>query len=277
MTSDQILQADMLDILFEGRNKKYGAYQLRVKKDEDHAKALLVAIIVTLAIFGYSFYREFYAIEIVDEKISEPYKFIPIVSSVPNETKDIYIPQPNSAEVTTLEINKPFIIKDNAPDPTSLTSVPDFIRKDNGQNSRNGVPNGQDIFDINMDVNPGLFEGKKPAFMPVVEEEKELFTVVEQQPEFPGGESAMYKWISQNLTYPQEAVRNGFTGKVIVQFIVENNGSITGVSVVRDAVGAGAGPEAKRIIEKMPEWKPGRQNGRNVRVQFTIPISFSLD
>lgn len=272
MTSEQILKADMLDILFDGRNKKYGAYQLRIKKEEDHAKALLIVIMMTLAIFVYSFFNGHEIEEFTRNTISGPHDLTPIE---PEKSPDLYIPPPKSPDIP-LESHIMHIVKENAIEQDEIINS-EFTGREAGHNTTDGIPGNDTKFDIGKDPDPGLFKDSRPAFVPEVKEDRGVFTVVEQQPEFPGGESAMYKWISEHLIYPKEAVRNGLTGKVIVQFIIEKNGSITAVSVIRDAVGAGAGPEAKRIIEKMPSWKPGRQNGNNVRVQFTMPISFNLE
>lgn len=276
MTSEQILQADMLDILFDGRNKKYGAYQLRIHKDQDHAKALFVGILITLAIFGYSFYKDLYSIEIVENEIRGPIEITPIKINDLEVIKEPIIPQTRIPEAKSIKGLFPYVIKENATETNEILNS-EFTGNNEGHLTKGSVTGSGPTIDFGTDPDPGLFKDARPAYMPEVKEDKEFFTVVEQQPEFPGGESAMYKWISQNLIYPKEAVNNGLMGKVIVQFIVEKDGSITAVSVIRDAVGAGAGLEAKRIIEKMPDWKPGRQNGKNVRVQFTIPISFNLE
>ena len=110
-----------------------------------------------------------------------------------------------------------------------------------------------------------------------VEEEatEEIFVVVEQQPEFPGGMSALMKFLSDNIKYPVIAQENGIQGRVITTFVVERDGSITDINVVR-----GQDPsldkEAVRVIKTMPRWKPGQQRGKPVRVRFTLPVQFRL-
>ena len=105
--------------------------------------------------------------------------------------------------------------------------------------------------------------------------EEEIFQVVENDPEFPGGVEAMYKYLAQNIKYPQLARENNITGKVWVTFVVEKDGSVTNVTVVRD-IGGGCGAEAVRIVKSMPKWTPGKQRGKNVRVQYRLPVNFSL-
>lgn len=116
---------------------------------------------------------------------------------------------------------------------------------------------------------------------PVVVEEEEdetetqIFTVVENDPEFPGGMEALYKYLAQNIKYPQLARDNGITGKVYVTFVVEKDGSIANPKVLRD-IGGGCGQEAIRVVKSMPKWTPGKQRGKAVRVQFNLPVNFSL-
>ena len=106
-------------------------------------------------------------------------------------------------------------------------------------------------------------------------EEEEVFVVVEDDPEFPGGVDSMKTFIERNLVYPQLAKDNKIEGKVFVTFVVEKDGSISGVKVLRD-IGYGCGAEAIRVVMKMPKWKPGKQRGVPVRVQYNLPIVFKL-
>lgn len=106
--------------------------------------------------------------------------------------------------------------------------------------------------------------------------EDEIYTVVEIDPEFPGGVEAMHKYIADNLSYPMLARENHITGRVYITFIVEKDGSISNVKTLRD-IGGGCGAEACRIVRSMPNWKPGKQRGKAVRVQYNLPINFSLN
>lgn len=104
---------------------------------------------------------------------------------------------------------------------------------------------------------------------------EEIFVVVENQPEFPGGNTAMMKFLSDNIKYPVIAQENGIQGRVICNFVVERDGSITDVQVVR-GVDPSLDKEAVRVIQQMPRWKPGKQRGQAVRVRFTLPVVFRL-
>lgn len=115
-----------------------------------------------------------------------------------------------------------------------------------------------------------------PPPKPKVEEvTEEIFVVVEEQPEFPGGNAAMMKFLSDNIKYPVIAQENGIQGRVITNFVVERDGSITDVQVVR-GVDPSLDKEAVRVIQSMPKWKPGKQRGSAVRVRFTLPVVFRL-
>lgn len=103
-----------------------------------------------------------------------------------------------------------------------------------------------------------------------------IFTVVEEEPaSFPGGEDEMYKFIAKNLQYPEEAKKKGIEGKVHVSFVVEVDGSITDVKVLRD-IGGGCGEAAVRVVKSMPKWNPAKQNGEYVRMLMILPFSFML-
>ncbi len=106
-------------------------------------------------------------------------------------------------------------------------------------------------------------------------EEAEIFFVVEESPEFPGGEDAMRRFLAENIRYPQMARESGIQGTVFVTFVVEPNGNVSGVRVLR-GIGGGCDEEALRVVNLMPKWKPGRQRNRAVRVQFNMPIRFVL-
>ena len=116
-----------------------------------------------------------------------------------------------------------------------------------------------------------------PVELPVEEEEEEVvFKVVEQQAEFPGGPQAMFKYLSEHIKYPVICQENGIQGKVICQFTVNKDGSIVDIQVLRSSGHDALDKEAKRVIESMPKWAPGKQRGKPVRSRFTLPVTFKL-
>ena len=124
--------------------------------------------------------------------------------------------------------------------------------------------NGQDIADL------------QEVITQAPEEEEEVFTMVEQMPQFPGGNTELLKYISKNVRYPAIAQENGIEGRVIVRFVVEKDGTIGEVQVVK-GVDASLDKEAVRVVKTLPQWVPGKQNGRSVRVWFTLPVTFRLE
>ena len=102
------------------------------------------------------------------------------------------------------------------------------------------------------------------------------FTIVEQQPEYPGGLVALRTFLGNNLKYPRAAVASGISGRVYVSFVVNTDGSLTDLQVIK-GIGFGCDEEAVRVMQKMPHWRPGKQSGRAVRVKYNLPISFTLE
>ncbi len=105
---------------------------------------------------------------------------------------------------------------------------------------------------------------------------EEPFVTVEQQPVFPGGMDGLRNFLGKNLNYPRQAAAAGVSGRVYVSFVVNTDGSLTDVQVLK-GIGFGCDEEARRVVSSMPRWQPGRQSGRAVRVKFNLPISFSLE
>ena len=110
---------------------------------------------------------------------------------------------------------------------------------------------------------------------PEEEEIEEVFTIVENQPEFPGGMAAFYKYVGDNMDYPSQARRMGLEGRVYVQFVVDKDGTVTEVKAVK-GIGAGCDEEAERVLRQAPKFKPGKQRGRAVKVRMVLPIIFKL-
>ena len=134
--------------------------------------------------------------------------------------------------------------------------------------------------EINVDIEARADQAVQ-SYVPVMTEKEpapvaeEIFTFVEEYPEFPGGDKALREYILNNIKYPEVARTSGITGTVYVQFVVEKDGSISDVKVVR-GIGGGCDEEAVRVVKSMPRWKPGKQRGQPVRVYFTLPIEFKL-
>ena len=136
-----------------------------------------------------------------------------------------------------------------------------------------------DDIDIDVEANENTEVQEYVAPVKVEEEESaeemQIFMVVESMPEYPGGEAALYKYLAENIKYPQMAKESGIQGRVFVTFVVERDGRVTDVRVLR-GIGGGCDEEAIRVVENMPKWTPGKQRGKSVRVQYNLPVKFTL-
>lgn len=139
----------------------------------------------------------------------------------------------------------------------------------------------KEVVVVNQDADPPPPPPKQVTVINIVEDPEQqddppIFTVVEDMPKYPGGKEAMYKYLGENIKYPAEAKKDGTSGRVYVTFVVEVDGSVSNVTLLR-GVREDLDNEAMRVIKKMPKWTPGKQKGKAVRVQYNLPIKFSLD
>lgn len=158
------------------------------------------------------------------------------------------------------------------PAPPATTTVINIVEND-------AIVEDDLSIDAEADDNTAMEEYKAPVVATQAAEEEvaeaEIFTVVEDAPAYPGGDEARIKFLMENIKYPQMARESGIQGTVYVTFVVERNGSVTDVRVLR-GIGGGCDEEAIRVIQAMPAWNPGKQRGKPVRVQFNMPIKFTL-
>lgn len=272
MDAKKILSSDFLDILFEGKNKQYGAYELRRKYQSRLARALIFTLILCLIAFG-GFALSNY---LSKEARLHPK---PVVKDVVLEQVDTKVPDqppppppppaPEPPKVKPqVQFTPPEVVKDNEVKPNEQPPDLDKI-KDAAISTvtMKGDPNG---------IDPGLVADKGTGVVAAAPAENKVFTFVEQMPSFPGGESALMKYLNSHIRYPAVARENGIQGTVVVQFIVGPDGSIRDVKTVGAKKGGGLEDEAIRVVKGMPKWTPGRQNGRAVTVQYNLPVRFVL-
>lgn len=131
------------------------------------------------------------------------------------------------------------------------------------------------LIDVSDDPSAAMEEYTPVIVEEEAEVEEEIFVFVEENPSYPGGDEKRIEFLRNNIKYPQLAKDNNITGRVFVKFVVEKDGSITNVRVVRD-IGGGCGEEAVRVVKSMPRWNPGKQRGQPVRTEFNLPIIFNL-
>lgn len=279
MDSAKIPGNDFLDILFEGRNKDYGAYALRNRYDRRVRNAVMgTASIVLVVMGGYVLNNTLMARDIVDKPLSLVHE-LPNMIDVEKPLPDPVLPPPPPVQAVpppaapTVDFASLVVApdKDVSPD-EQPPRIKDIGDKAIGFENKDGDPNGRP---------EGLDDLRGPTTgvvdVPVAPEREERFTFVEFMPEFPGGEAALMKYLSKNLRYPNMAQENGIQGSIFVQFVVNKDGSISEVKTVGAHKGAGLEEEAVRVVSKMPSWKPGKQNGKAVTVIFNLPVTFRLD
>ena len=277
MEPSKVLVSNIDDIVFEHRNKTYGAYVLRAVYESHVRKSMLAGgLLFTLAITSPSLIN----------------KFFPDGFTRKKEVKvEVQLEEP-----PPLDPNKPLPPPPPPPPPTppppaaTVKYVPPIVKKDEEVPEEAPPPKQEELKDVqvstktqegtkNVPVNVVEEVAAAPPAPEVIEEKKkepEIFSVVEQMPTFPDGDLALMKYLQANIKYPALARENGIQGKSIIQFVVDEEGNISQEKVAR-GIGGGCDEEALRVVSGMPKWKPGRQRGKAVKVRFTLPVQFRLE
>ena len=276
MAKIDLISRDWTEMVFEGRNKEYGAYRLRKNAGKRNLYSLITIFIAALAIWG----------------------GISLVKFVESRTKSVA--QTSVAEISALnqpkkkaEVKQQKKVKLEQPEKvvervkSSVKFTAPVIKKDDEVKPEDELKTQDELMSTktaigaldvkgNDDANCEVLKIKEAVAQPEPKPEVEkVFDVVEQMPSFPGGPSALMEWLSNNVKYPVVAQENGVQGRVVVSFVVERDGSITDVKVVR-GVDPSLDREASRVVRAMPRWIPGKQNGSAVRVKYNVPVAFRL-
>ncbi len=274
MEVDKILKADYLDILFEGKNKDYGGYILR----KNYKKRMLISVFIAISVLSLLFASAF--IRPKEEAVVAVQFDIKDVELINLPTQDRELPPPPPPSIkppppvkSTVKVTAP-VIKPN--DEVLEEDKPVPLKPDDNKVVGPANIEGTDNpFAIDPNLNTTRNNGDGEVFIPQPTPEPEVFRSVEQMPGFPGGDVALLRYLSNNINYPSDARRNQIEGRVILEFVVDEHGQVGNVNIVHD-IGGGCGEEAKRVVERMPKWSPGRQNGKPVKVYYTLPVSFRL-
>lgn len=269
------------DLIFEGKNKDFGAYKLRQGSESRHNKAFFYVLIglvaVCLLIFGYMKYEAYKTQKAEEEakaKLEQQQKLAQMEAEKEEEKEEdveqieIEEVKPEAPQLAT-QLMTELLLTDTPKEDNEIKANAD-IQKDNSVMST-FTQAGSDDIDL-------IKEHKEEVVQEKPREEKkkeEVFTHVEQMPKFPGGDAELYKFISNNLNYPAMAIENNVQGRVVVQFVVTKDGSIGNVKVVR-SVDRDLDNEAIRVCKKLPKFIPGKQNGQPVNVWYTLPVTFKL-
>lgn len=270
MVKTNIFSNEWCNLVFDKRLKDYGAYVLRKESSDRHRIALIFMVILFASAF-----------------------LIPkLIDTIIPESKEVNV------EVTALtkidlektKPNEPQPIVEQAPPPEKIKSTikftPPVIKEDSEVKDEEMMKTQEEVTDSKLSISVADVSGNSTDAdavdladleekTQIVEEEEKPFTVVEQMPEFPGGDAARVKYLQQNLKYPELAREAGISGTVFVTFVVSRDGRLSDFKILR-GIGGGCDEEAIRVLKQMPHWIPGKQGGRNVPVQFNLPIKFTL-
>ena len=271
-----------VDMVFAGKNKEYGAYQLRKGTSGRNIKSLLILVIAAALVGG------FLAWKVIEQKQAEEQQaymeameLAKLQKQAEKEKKKPEKVQPKvemKKEIPvareTQKFTAPVIKKDELVKAENQVKQMDQLdaKVAVGTKDEEGVKD-RNIEAVRSDIAVATPPPPPPAPKPEVS--NKVFDVVEEMPSFPGGQGALMSFLNSNIKYPVVAQENGVQGRVIVGFVVERDGSITDVKVMR-SVDPSLDREAQRVVKAMPRWKPGKQNGSAVRVKYTVPVVFRL-
>jgi periplasmic protein TonB len=274
MESSKLAKASLDDIVFQGRNRAYGAYLLR----KLYNKHVTISAIIATSLFLL-------------------FLSIPLIAKFIEGDEDVVV---NEQVVTEVDLAPPPPLDEAAPPPppppppdlppppppvrASVKFTPPVVKRDEDVQKEEEIPDQEVLKEIdagtktvegnpNAAIDLGKIDGTSNVVAEVVEEKP--YTYVEQMPTFPGGDNALLQYLGKNIRYPASAVRAGIEGIVTVAFTVSKTGEISDIQVLKD-LGHGTGEEAVRVIKTMPKWNPGKQNGRAVPVRYTVPVNYRI-
>lgn len=275
MAKIDLISNEWADIVFQGRNKVYGAYQLRRGTSKRNIVSMIfvaaVAAVAYLGLAAYNSYQETQKAKFeaeMEASLLEAKK----EAKVEKKTETPKVEQVQKVEKvkSSIAFTPPVIKKDSEVKPEEEMKTQDELKE---------TKTAIGAFDVKGNDEAGgtvlkaVEEIAAPEPPKHEEEQNKIFEVVEQQPQFPGG--SVNGWLADHIKYPVVAAENGISGRVVVQFVVERDGSVSQVRVVR-GVDPSLDKEAQRVISSMPKWIPGKQNGQAVRSRFTVPVTFRL-
>ena len=275
MAKLDLISAEWTNLVFEGRNQDYGAYQLRKDTSKRNIwSIIIVALAAVLLYLGLTLHRMAEANRTVENTQAIQR------TNLENKKKEAKVEKKEQIKVepektvervkSSVKFTAPVIKKDN------LVKEEDEIKLDEIEKSNKAI--GALTVEGNDEVGGEVLQLREQSAAPEPPkpaEENKVHDFVEQMPSFPGGMGALMSWLSQNIKYPVIAAENGVEGRVIVQFVVEKDGSITDVKIAK-SVDPSLDKEATRVVSSMPHWIAGRQNGNPVRVKYTVPVTFKL-
>lgn len=264
------------DVIFEGKNKEYGAFALRQSSWKRHLIAFGLIVLFTAFVAALpAIISTVKAATKNADNIDEVYGITNVDVDIPEEKEEIIepkMPEPPKFAPMTKFVPPTIVDDDKASDPNDMTTM------DNANDSKGFIG----AFNVDGTKTPdAVFKETATKIMDdgkgKGKDEPTIYNVgtIQVNPQFPGGEAEMYAFIKKNLNYPTVDQEMGNQGRVTIRFVVSKNGEISNVQLVK-GVSPGCDKEAIRVIKSMPKWIPGRQNGEPVNVYFIIPVVFRL-
>ncbi len=274
MKNHEPVSPDTLELLFAHRNKAYGAYQLRRNYNQTLAKSVGIGLLLLVA--GLVLPHLLSAVNVSTDDMERNVVIDMSKIKVESTPPPPVLPPPAPAS-PPVQASQRFVPPTPTPD--------DQVKDENPPTVADVLDNkaiiGKSDHEGEIEVEPTLnFPKELPTTIEAPKEDPDVVMGqfdVQKPASFPGGEKELFKYLAENLHYPTRAREVGLQGTVALSFVVNKDGSISEVTILKDAVGAGCGKEAQRVIANMPKWTPGEANGRAVRVRFTIPVKFALN
>lgn len=267
-----------VDMVFDGKNKSYGAFQLRKGTSGRNIKSLIILVIAAALVGG------FLAWKVIEQKQAEQQAAYMEALELSKLQKEAKKQEKKEVVKPKVEPKKEIPVARQTQKFTAPVIKKDELVKEENQIKQMdklddkvavGTENHEGTKDRNVEAVRNDIAVNTPPPAPKEEVTNKVFDVVEVMPSFPGGPSALLSYLSSHTKYPVVAQENGVQGRVTVSFVVERDGSITDVHVVR-SVDPSLDREAARVVSTMPNWQPGKQNGSAVRVKFNVPVQFKL-
>ena len=275
MAKIDLISNEWADLVFQGRNKVYGAYQLRRGTSKRNIVSMIfVAAVAAVAYLGLAAYNSYQEAQKAKFEAEMEASLLDAKkeAKVEKKTETPKVEQVQKVEKvkSSIAFTPPVIKKDSEVKPEEEMKTQDELKETNTAIGAFDVKGNDDAGGTVLKAVEEIAAPEPPKHE---EEQNKIFEVVEQQPQFPGG--SVNGWLADHIKYPVVAAENGISGRVVVQFVVERDGSVSQVRVVR-GVDPSLDKEAQRVISSMPKWIPGKQNGQAVRSRFTVPVTFRL-
>jgi len=272
------------DLVFEGKNKDFGAYVIRTESPKRHNMAVLWTIIgafiVGLLTIGLVAANQYLEEKRLQDKANQEDVFIDMTAEEEEQEPEQQRVEPEKPEVLPEEVLKSVkvtelqIVEDDKVKKEDEIKTQDELKETDQAFGQKDNDKGTDDRNVTKTLaNEVVVEKKVEA--PKEEKKEEIFRSVEQMPQFPGGEAALMKYLQNHIQYPAMAAENNVQGRVVVQFVVDKTGKVGEVKVVR-SVDKDLDKEAVRVCKSLPKFTPGRQNGQAVSVWYTLPVTFKL-